>query len=156
MTTSLQAFPAHRLGAADVGLFILRAALAAVFMYHGSQKLFGWFGGPGLQGAAGFIEKLGIPFPLLSTTVLAVTEFFGGLIVLLGTGARLAAVPMAFAMLVAIVTAHPNAFDSRKGGMEFPLTLGAALVALALIGPGRLPLGGLLGNQSERRKLICT
>jgi len=135
--------------AADVGLLLVRAVLAAVFIYHGGQKLFGLFGGYGIQGTAGWMASVGIPFPLVSTVLVGVTEFFGGLVLLLGTGARVAAIPMAFSMLVAVLTVHRTAFDSRAGGMEFPLTLAVVLAALSLIGPGSLTVGRLLARRQK-------
>ena len=135
---------------ADNGLLLIRAVLAMVFIYHGGQKLFGWFDGYGIVGTAGWMASVGIPFPMLSTVLAASVEFFGGIILLLGTGARLAAIPMAFTMLVAIVTAHSTGFDARTGGMEYPLTLGVVLVALALLGPGRLTVGRLFAASAPR------
>jgi putative oxidoreductase len=135
---------------ADIGLFLIRAVLAAVFIYHGGQKLFGLFGGYGIEGTAGWMASIGIPFPTLSTVLAGGTEFFGGIVLLLGTGTRLAAVPMAFNMLVAIATVHRSGFDARSGGMEFPLTLAVLLAALALIGPGRLTVGNLVAGSRAR------
>ena len=134
----------------DIGLLLIRAVLAAVFIYHGGQKLFGLFGGYGIQGTAGWMASVGIPFPVVSTVLAGGTEFFGGLILLLGTGTRLAAIPMAFNMVVAIVTVHHGAFDARAGGMEFPLSLGVVLLALALIGPGRLTVGRIFSAAKAR------
>ncbi|HWH70676.1 MAG TPA: DoxX family protein [Candidatus Sulfotelmatobacter sp.] len=134
---------------ADVGLFLIRAVLAAVFMYHGGQKLFGLFGGHGIQGTAGFMASIGIPFPTLSTILAGSAEFFGGIVLLLGTGTRIAAVPMALTMLVAVATVHRSGFGSQAGGMEFPLTLGVVLAALVLTGPGRLTLGRLITARAQ-------
>lgn len=122
--------------AQNAGLLVIRAALAAVFLYHGSQKLFGAFGGYGIRGTAGFMESIGIPFPLVSTVLAASAEFFGGVALLLGILPRLAAIPMAFTMAVAIATVHHSAFDARANGMEYPLTLGLTLVGIALVGGG--------------------
>lgn len=129
---------------ADIGLFLVRAVLAAVFIYHGGQKLFGIFGGHGIEATAGFMASIGVPFPTLSAILAGSAEFFGGIVLLLGTGTRIAAIPMAFTMLVAIVTVHNTGFDSRSGGMEYPLTLGVMLVALALTGPGSWTIARLL------------
>lgn len=129
---------------ADLGLFLLRAVLAVVFVYHGSQKLFGWFGGYGIEGTAGWMASIGIPLPTLSTILAGSAEFFGGIALLLGVGTRVASLAVAFTMLVAIATVHHSAFDARAGGMEYQLTLGTALVALALIGPGRIAVERLL------------
>lgn len=120
----------------DLGLFLIRAVVAVVFIYHGGQKLFGWFGGPGLEGAAQWMESIGIPFPKVNALLASITEVVGAVVLLLGTGTRVAAVPLAFTMLVAIATAHRGGFDVRTGGMEYVLTLGVVLVALALLGPG--------------------
>jgi putative oxidoreductase len=133
--------------APDLGLFLLRAVLATVFVYHGGQKLFGWFGGYGIEGTAQWMASIGIPFPTLSVILSGSAELFGGL-ALLGGGlvARLVTAPMAFTMLVAIVSAHAGSFDARTGGMEYPLTLGVALVALGLIGPGRIGVPALVAR----------
>src|SRR5688572_29727290 len=140
---------------ADTGLFLIRAVLATVFLYHGSQKLFGWFGGYGINGTAGWMASVGIPFPTLSTILAGSTEFFGAIILLAGPGTRLASLGMAFTMAVAIATSHLGAFDARQGGMEYPLTLGAVLVALALLGPGRLTIANLFfGRAAERTSRV--
>ena len=141
---------------ADVGLFLIRAVLAAIFIYHGGQKLFGLFGGYGIEGTAGWMASIGIPLPKLSAVLAGGSEFFGGIVLLLGTGARIAAIPMAFSMLVAIVTVHRSAFDSRSGGMEFPLALLVVLVAVSMIGPGRLTVGRLLRSGAKNDVAAAT
>lgn len=137
--------------AADLGLLLIRVVLAAVFFYHGGQKLFGWFGGPGLEGAAQWMASIGIPFPKLNAVLASTTEVVGAVVLLFGTGTRLAAAPLAFTMAVAIVTAHSGGFDVRTGGMEYALTLGVVLVALVLTGPGELTVGRLLGAVQHNR-----
>jgi putative oxidoreductase len=133
----------------DVALLMLRGILAVVFMYHGSQKLFGWFGGKGLADTATGMESIGIPLPIVGTILAASAEFFGGIVLLLGVGTRIAAVPMAFTMLVAIVAVHNKSFSGR-GGMEFALTLCVMLVALILTGPGRLTVARLIPRRSKQ------
>jgi putative oxidoreductase len=59
--------------ATDTGLFLIRTVLAAVFVFHGSQKLFGWFGGYGIEGTAGWMETVGIPFPTVSALMAGIT-----------------------------------------------------------------------------------
>ncbi len=131
----------QRITFADVGIFIIRVAVAIVFLYHGSQKLFGLFGGPGLKGFAGFLNtQLHVPSPMLSAALAACAEFFGGLFVLLGVGLRLAVIPMAFTMLIAVVKVHNKAFSLQNHGMEYALTLLLVLIGLELLGPGRLTL----------------
>jgi len=134
----------------DIGLFLIRAVLAAVFIYHGSQKLFGWFGGYGIEGTAGWMGSIGIPFPVLSALLTGIAEFLGGIVLFLGAGARVAALPMAFTMLVAIATVHRVGFDARTGGMEYPLTLGVVLVAVPLLGPGSLTVTRLIAEARKR------
>ena len=123
----------------DLGLFLIRTIVAVVFIYHGGGKLFGWFGGSGLQATAGFMGKLGIPYPMAGAVLSGSAEFFGGVLLLTGVAARLAAIPMAFNMAVACLTAH-HGFNGMKGGMEYPLTLGVVLAGLVLTGPGGLSL----------------
>lgn len=144
-----QSRAALRAAAADMGLLILRVTLGVVFIYHGGQKLFGLFGGYGLSGTAQWMGSIGIPLPYGSALAAGSAEFFGGLAVLLGLWTRIAAIPMVFTMIVAILSAHWGKFDARSGGMEYPLTLAAALATLALIGGGRLTLPSLLGRASR-------
>ncbi len=124
----------------DYGLLLLRILPGIVFLFHGSQKLFGAFGGYGIKGTAGWMESIGIPFPTLSTIMAGGTEFLGGIAFLTGIGTRLFSAPVAFAMLVGAFTAHTG-FDVQKGGMEYPLVLAAVALSLGLTGPGRLSLG---------------
>jgi putative oxidoreductase len=130
--------PTRQSWSIDAGLFVIRAMLAAVFMFHGSQKLFGWFGGPGLAGTAEFMGKMGIPGPAVSAVLAGSAEFFGGLALLLGVGVRIAVIPMVFTMLVASFHVHGHAFSAQKGGMEYPLTMAVILIGLGLTGAGRV------------------
>jgi putative oxidoreductase len=144
-TSSSPSSPSAGVSTADLGLLIIRLALAAVFIFHGAQKIFGAFGGPGIEGFAGALESMKVPMPRLSAWLAAVSEFGGGIILLIGTGTRIAVIPMIFTMLVAIVKVHSKAFSLEHGGMEYALTLGCVLLGLLLLGPGRITLGRLLG-----------
>lgn len=124
----------------DLGLLVLRLMAGVVFVFHGSQKLFGMFGGYGIEGTAGWMESIGIPFPTLSTVLAGGTELVGGLALITGLFVRTLSAPLAFAMFVGAFTAHTG-FDATKGGMEYPLVLAAVAIALGLVGPGRLSLG---------------
>ena len=135
----------------DVGLLAIRGMLGVVFMFHGSQKLLGWFGGGGLSGTAGFMEKIGIPLPEISAFMAGAAEFFGGLALILGAGTRLAVIPLTFTMLVASFVVHRGAFSVQQGGMEYPLTLAVVLMGLGLTGGGRLSVGAVL-----RRKTVTS
>jgi putative oxidoreductase len=121
----------------DAGLLVLRLWLGLVGVLHGSQKLFGAFGGAGLKGFAGHLESLQIPAPGLSAALAACAEFFGGLLIALGIVPRLAATPFAFTMLVAWATAHHFGFFAAAGGGEYALTLAAAAIVVIIAGPGR-------------------
>jgi putative oxidoreductase len=122
----------------DAGLLLARIMLAVVFVFHGSQKLFAAFGGPGIQGFAGFLGQLGVPLPTVSAYLAGGAEFFGGLLLLAGAFTRLATVPMIFTMLVASFAVHGNAFSIQQGGMEYALTLAVFLLVLCLTGAGRV------------------
>lgn len=135
----------------DLALLGLRLVVGTIGIYHGVQKLFGWWGGPGVQGFAGFLETLGVPLPTLNAYAAGAAELFGGFLVAIGVASRLAALPFAFTMAVAIATVHRSAFGSAAGGMEFPLLVFAVLLAIALQGPGRYTLPALVRRLRARR-----
>ena len=123
------------------GLLILRLTLGLIVAAHGAQKLFGWFDGPGLEGSAAGLERVGVrpgwPWALISGAV----EFGGGLLVAVGLLTPIAALLVAGNLLVAILTVHlPKGLWNSDGGYEFPLALLGGLVALSLVGPGRLAI----------------
>ena len=90
---------------ASTSLLIVRVVLGVIFFAHGGQKVFGWFGGPGLRGVIGYFKQaLGVPAPL--TVLAAFTECFGGLAMIVGLLVRPAAVGLILVMLVAIAKVH--------------------------------------------------
>ncbi len=122
----------------DLGLLLVRLALAMVFLFHGSQKLFGAFGGYGLQGTSQWMASIGIPLPLFSTTLAALSEFVGGLALLTGVMLRPAMVPLFFTMVTAAFVGHAGkGYDVQQGGMEYPLTLLLVIAGLFCTGAGR-------------------
>ena len=125
----------------DAGLFLIRVMLAVVFVFHGSQKLFGLFDGPGFEGFANFLASQDVPLPKISAALAAGSEFFGGLALLANFKLRLVALPMAFTMFVAAFMVSGKGFDNDRDGMEYPLTLAVILVALALVGGGSIGVG---------------
>ncbi|SRR6266700_2558576 len=132
---------------ADWGLLVLRVVLGITFLGHGSQKMFGWFGGYGIAGTAGFLETLGLkpgkPMAVLS----AAAELGGGALVLLGLFTSLGALLIAGVMAVAILTVHlKKGFWVSNGGYEYNLTIIAAVIALASTGPGAYTIEALLGR----------
>ena len=124
----------------DAALLVLRLVVGAVFVFHGAQKLFGAFGGPGIEGFAGYLGSLGVPAPLASAWLAALAEFVGGLALLVGYGVRIASLPLVATMLVASFTAHAGKFSISAGGMEYTLVLATVALALGLTGAGSYSL----------------
>ena len=82
-------------GAKAFGPFVLRMLLGPVFFAHGAQKLFGWFGGRGLEGYVGFFENLGLVPGKIYVVLVGGTEFVAGILVFIGLFARLGAFAIA-------------------------------------------------------------
>jgi putative oxidoreductase len=136
--------------ATDTGLNTLPLRLGAgvIFTAHGAQKLFGWFGGNGLEGTAGWMASIGLEPGMLMAAMSGSAEFFGGLLLIAGLLVRPAALVLALTMLVAIVTVHlQNGLFMSNGGYEFGLALLAISVALMLRGAGSLSADRLLHRQ---------
>ena len=136
MSTSL----VHRLLATDdgAGALALRIPIGIVFAAHGAQKLFGWFGGYGLEGTGQFFASVGLNPGYLLALLAGLAEFFGGLALVAGLLVRPAAAALAFAMLVAIFAVHwGKGFFAASGGYEFALALFAASLSLLFSGGGR-------------------
>src|SRR5579859_6235945 len=112
--------------AIDVGLLVLRIVLGVTFIAHGSQKLFGWFGGSGMKGTAGMMQHMNVAHPELLAWASALSEFVGGLLVLLGLLTPIGAVLILGSMIVAIVMVHGrNGFFNTNRGYEFNLSIAA-------------------------------
>lgn len=120
----------------DFGILIIRLMLAVVLMFHGAQKLFGAFDGPGLEGFAGYLETLKVPMPKVSAALCAGAEFFGGIVLVFGFLMRVLLLPVVFNMFVAAFVGHGNAFSIQNHGMEYALTLAVVLLGLVFTGPG--------------------
>ncbi|HMA53959.1 MAG TPA: DoxX family protein [Acidobacteriota bacterium] len=128
------------------GLLILRVALGGIFFAHGAQKLFGWFGGRGLSGHAGFLGSLGLRPARLLAVVSGLGEFLGGSGVLFGFLMPLPSAAIIGAMAVAIIKVHwPKGFWNHDGGIEYPLVLAILAFVIGLAGPGRLSLDRAFG-----------
>jgi putative oxidoreductase len=130
----------------SIGLLILRLVAGATLAAHGAQKLFGWFGGSGINGTLQIQERMGLkPAPLWAGMVI-LGEFGGGLSVIFGLLTPLGAAGIFGAMFMAIARSHwKNGFWNRNRGIEFPLQLLAASVAIGIAGPGRFSLDALFG-----------
>ena len=116
-----------------LGVAILRIVVGIVFLAHGAQKLFVI----GFGGVTHMLQGIGIPFPHIAAIFVTLVEFVGGIALILGLVSRYAALLLAIDMAVAVGKVHlHNGFFNSKAGYEFPLTLLAASIALALAGPG--------------------
>lgn len=126
------------------GLALIRIVTGLIFFVHGMQKITQF----GIGGFAGFLTQLGIPAATLAAVVVIAVEVLGGLALILGLGTRWVAIPLAFNMLVALLTAHLAAgFFVQNGGYEFVLLLLAASIALILGGSGAFALDNVLGRR---------
>lgn len=127
----------------------LRIIIGLIFLGHGAQKLFGWFGGYGLEATAGFFqEQLGLAPGILWAFLASAGEFFGGLFLLVGLFARLQGALLSFTMLVALVTVHNSGFF-LPAGMEYVLALLGATLVFALGGAGNASVDYYLNNKTE-------
>jgi putative oxidoreductase len=116
---------------------------------HGAQKLFGWFGGKGLQGTAdGFAAGLGLEPGMFFAVLVGATEFFGGLLIAFGFLTRPAAVAATILLAVAAFKVHlPNGFFNTNGGYEFALLWGLITLAIVFRGGDGLSVDRALGRE---------
>ncbi|WP_432697554.1 DoxX family protein [Marinobacterium sp. YM272] len=130
------------------GSLVLRVPTGIILAAHGSQKLFGWFGGYGLEGTGQWLASIGLEPGFLMALLAGSAEFFGGIALVLGLLTRPAAVVTAFAMLVAIFSVHiGNGLFMSNNGYEFALSLFAMTAALAIQGGGRFSLDSMLSKR---------
>ncbi len=128
----------------SLSLLVIRLALGTIFIAHGAQKVFGAFGGPGIAGVTGMVTALGFHPPLVWSYALALTEFLGGIGILLGLLTRLAGIGIIVVMSVAIATVHgPSGFFLPKG-FEFNIALIAMALSLVISGAGMFSLDWLI------------
>lgn len=123
----------------------LRIAAGVIYSAHGAQKLFGWFGGYGIEGTGQWLDSIGLSPGALMAVLAGGGEFFGGILLLLGLLTRPAAIVTAFAMVVAIFAVHiENGLFMANNGYEFGLALLGASLALAIRGAGSLSVDRVL------------
>ena len=142
----------QRLLATDAGHapLVLRVPVGIIFAVHGAQKLFGWFGGSGLEGTGQFFGSIGLNPGALMALLAGAVEFFGGLALVLGLLVRPAAAALAGAMLIAIFAVHAGkGFFADKGGYEYALALLAASLSLLFSGAGRRSADAVLAARAN-------
>lgn len=127
----------------------LRIPAGIIFVAHGAQKLFGWFGGYGLEGTGQWMASIGLSPGYLMAFLAGSAEFFGGLLLLAGLLIRPAAAVLAFTMVVAIFLVHAgNGLFLSNDGYEFGLALLSISVALTISGAGRASVDRLIAQRS--------
>lgn len=126
---------------------VLRTTTGVILAAHGAQKLFGWFGGYGLEGTGQWMASVGIEPGYLMAGLAGSAEFFGGLALVVGLLTRPAAIVCAFTMLVALFVVHAgNGFFLSNNGFEYALILAAACISITLQGPGKFSADRYLEN----------
>jgi putative oxidoreductase len=130
----------------DLVLIALRVVVGLLFVGHGAQKLFGVFGGGGLEGTAGMFDSIGLRPGWLHARAAGTSEFLGGALLALGLFTPLAAAALIGVMVAAIITVHaPNGIWNSNQGYEFNLVIIAAVFALAGVGAGSWSLDSAFG-----------
>src|SRR5215813_1172390 len=126
---------------------LVRVTAGLLLVPHGAQKLFGWFGGYGIEATGQFFaSKLGLPASL--AVVAGLVEFFGGLMLALGLATRVVAALVVGLMAVAVLHVHLGAgFFWTSGGFEYPLFWGIVALAFVIRGGGRYSLDRLIGYE---------
>ncbi|MGO4694591.1 DoxX family protein [Paenibacillus sp. 2TAB26] len=129
-----------------LGLLVVRVVVGLLFVGHGAQKLFGWFGGYGPKGTGGWMESIGIKPGVAMAVAAGIMELIGGLLFVAGLLTPLAAVLIVLTMLGAIVKVHgPNGIWATANGYEYNLVLVAIAIGIALTGAGEYSIDALIG-----------
>jgi putative oxidoreductase len=130
------------------GALALRVPVGIIFAAHGAQKLFGWFGGYGLEGTGQWMASIGLAPGYLMALLAGSAEFFGGLALVAGLLVRPASAALAFAMVVAIFSTHiDKGLFVANNGYEYALALLAVSLALVFAGAGRASLDRTLSRR---------
>jgi len=130
----------------DAGILLARVVFGLLMAAHGTQKLFGWFGGYGLSGTGGFFEQLGFRPGRFFAAAAGATEVSAGLLVALGLLGPLGPALIISVMIVAMATVHwAHGLFAQNNGIEVPLLYAVAAAAIALTGHGAWSVDALLG-----------
>lgn len=138
----------------DLGLLLLRVTTGGVLVAHGTQKLFGWFGGHGIEGTGAFMESIGFAPGKANAVIAGLAEAGGGALLALGLATPAAGSAAAGAMAGATAVHAPNGFFSQGGGYEYPAFLGLVSAALAVTGPGAYSADSALGHSFNRNWMV--
>jgi putative oxidoreductase len=131
----------------DLGLLVVRLTVGGLLIGHGGQKLFGWFKGPGLEGAGGWMESMGLKPGQRWAAMAGLGEFGGGTLTALGFLHPVGPIAMLGPMIVAWGKVHKDKpIWVTEGGAELPLTNIAVAVGLAMAGPGAYSVDRLIGR----------
>jgi putative oxidoreductase len=131
-----------------IGRLLLRLTVGSLFFGHGTQKLFGWFGGHGIDATANMFDSIGMRPGQRNAVAAGLAEAGGGAGIALGLATPLSAATLTSVMLTAINRVHlKNGPWVTNGGYEYNIVLIAAVLALVEVGPGELSLDHLLGNE---------
>jgi putative oxidoreductase len=129
----------------NIGLLLIRLVIGILFIGHGAQKLFGWFGGYGLKGTGGWFESIGMKPGVTVALMAGLTELVGGVLFALGLVTPLGGIMIAATMVIAIAKVHgANGLWSTSNGYEYNLVLLAVTIGIALVGPGQYALDAFL------------
>jgi putative oxidoreductase len=134
----------------NAGLLVLRAGVGGVLAAHGAQKLFGWFGGHGLEGTAAAFEQMGFAPGRPSALAAGLGEAGGGFLIALGLATPAAGAAATGTMIPAAAVHAPKGFFATGGGYEYPALLGVSAAALAIIGPGDWSVDARLGHRLDQ------
>ncbi len=130
---------------AALGLLLVRLVVGLLFIGHGAQKLFGWFGGYGPKGTGGWMDSIGMKPGIVMAVAAGLMELVGGALFASGLFTPLAAVLIALTMLGAIVKVHAqNGIWAAANGYEYPLVLLVVVIGIALTGAGAYSLDAII------------
>jgi putative oxidoreductase len=131
-------------------VLLARVLIGGLFIGHGTQKLFGWFGGYGPEGTGGYMESLGMKPGREHALAAGATEAGGGALLALGLATPAAGAAITGVMATAIRTVHqPNGPWVTENGWEHPASIMAAVLAIVEAGPGPLSLDAALGSERK-------
>jgi putative oxidoreductase len=138
-----------QLTAVSIGLLVFRIVIGLSIAAHGSQKLFGWFGGHGLAGTGGFFEMIGFKPGRIFALAAGATEVASGLLIALGFLGPIGPALMLSVMIVAALSVHwKNGFFTQSNGIEITLLFGVSAIALAFTGFGAFSIDAVTGLET--------